>query len=149
MTFNEICNDYVLLVIIILYLLKRHCKVVHVSIVKANGLSHTHWQAKSSAQTQSPIGMRRINQGCQRSGKSQGKFLFFKVREKSGNSVKSQGKSLNGRKSGNSQGILWWMPAIFFLWKSTPFCSSFKCLIWIQASQILTSVLMLCDIFRS
>ena len=60
MTFNEICNDYVLLVIIILYLLKRHCKVVHISIVKANGLSHTHWQAKSSAQTQSPIGMRRI-----------------------------------------------------------------------------------------
>ena len=26
----------------------------------ANGLSHTRWQAKSSAQTQSPIGMRRI-----------------------------------------------------------------------------------------
>ena len=26
----------------------------------ANGLSHTHWQAKSSAQTQSPRGMRRI-----------------------------------------------------------------------------------------
>ena len=26
----------------------------------ANGLSHTHWQAKSSAQTQSPIGMRKI-----------------------------------------------------------------------------------------
>ena len=42
-----------------------------------------------------------ISQGCQRSGKSQGKFLFFKVREKSGNSVKSQGKSLDMRKSGN------------------------------------------------
>ena len=26
----------------------------------ANGLSHTHWQAKSSAHTQSPIGIRRI-----------------------------------------------------------------------------------------
>ena len=26
----------------------------------ANGLSHTYWQAKSSAQTQSPIGIRRI-----------------------------------------------------------------------------------------
>ena len=45
-------------------------------------------------------------QGCQRSGKSQGKFLFFKVREKSGNSVKSQGKSLDGGKSGKSQEIL-------------------------------------------
>ena len=42
-----------------------------------------------------------LNQGCQRSGKSQGKFLFFKVREKSGNSVKSQGKSLDMEKSGN------------------------------------------------
>ena len=30
-------------------------------------------------------------QGCQRSGKSQGKKYFFKVREKSGNFTKSQG----------------------------------------------------------
>ena len=29
-------------------------------IVTFNDLSHTHWQAKSSAQTQPPIGMRRI-----------------------------------------------------------------------------------------
>lgn len=34
------------------------------------------------------------------------KNLFFKVREKSGNSVKSQGKSLEMVKSGKSQGIL-------------------------------------------
>ena len=56
-----------------------------------------------------------LTQGCQRSGKSQGKFLFFKVREKSGNSIKSQGKSLDMGKSGKSQGILWWMPMILFL----------------------------------
>ena len=60
-------------------------------------------------------------QGCQRSGKSQGKFLFFKVREKSGNFVKSQGKSLDMGKSGKSQGILWWMAAILFLSQSYSF----------------------------
>ena len=32
-------------------------------------------------------GLQTLEQGCQRSGKSQGKFLFFKVREKSGNFV--------------------------------------------------------------
>ena len=33
-------------------------------------------------------------------------FFFFKVREKSGNSVKWSGKLDNLRKSGNGQGIL-------------------------------------------
>ena len=60
-------------------------------------------------------------QGCLRSGKSQGKFLFFKVREKSGNSVKSQGKFLDMRKSGKSQGILWWIPMILSLSQSYTF----------------------------
>ena len=41
-------------------------------------------------------------QGAQWSGKSQGNLLFFfKVREKSGNSVKWSGKLENLRKSGN------------------------------------------------
>ena len=43
-----------------------------------------------------------------------GNFLFFKVREKSGNSVKSLEKSLNTGKSRKSQGILWWLLAILF-----------------------------------
>ena len=43
-----------------------------------------------------------------------GKKIFFKVREKSGNSVKSQGKTMDMGKSGKSQGILWWMPMILF-----------------------------------
>ena len=64
-------------------------------------------------------------------------------------------------RSGKSQGILWkvrenlWMGESrgkvrefcdecpqYFLWELTPFRSSFKCLVWIHASQILTSVLM-------
>ena len=41
-------------------------------------------------------------QGAQWSGKSQGNlFCFFKVREKSGNSLKWSGKLENLRKSGN------------------------------------------------
>ena len=40
------------------------------------------------------------------SGKSQGKRKFFKVREKSGNFLRSQGKSLILSKSVKSQGIL-------------------------------------------
>ena len=59
---------------------------------------------------------------CSRVANSQGNFLFIKVREKSGNSVKNLGKSLDTAKSGNSQGILWWMLAIlFFLSQSYTF----------------------------
>ena len=50
---------------------------------------------------------RSINiQGAHSSGKSQGNLFFFKVREKSGNSVKWSGKLGNLQKSGKSQGIL-------------------------------------------
>ena len=69
-------------------------------------------------------GQGKVRESCEKSGKI---FGWGKVREKSGNIVM------------NACNI--------FLWESTPFCSSFKCLLWIQASQILTTVLMLCDIF--
>ena len=44
-------------------------------------------------------------------GKVREIFLFFKVREKSGNSMKSQGKSLDMGKSGKSQGIFYCLGA--------------------------------------
>jgi len=44
--------------------------------------------------------------GFPRSGNSQGKMNFFKVREKSGNFEIGQGKLKNKQKSGKSQGIL-------------------------------------------
>ena len=44
-------------------------------------------------------------QGCHTSGKSQGKFYFFKVRELSGNLKNCQGNSEKGQMSGKCQGI--------------------------------------------
>jgi len=54
-------------------------------------------------------GWKEGEQGCHGQGKSQGKKYFFKVREKSGNFVKSQGKLATLKKSGKisfGQGIL-------------------------------------------
>ena len=47
----------------------------------------------------------RIRQGAHRQGKVREICFFFKVREKSGNSVKWSGKLENLQKSGKSQGI--------------------------------------------
>ena len=47
-----------------------------------------------------------IQQGCHGQGKVREKQKFFKVREKSGNFAKSQGKSQFLSKSVKSQGIL-------------------------------------------
>ena len=92
---------------------------------------------------QPPAGACR--QGCQRSGKSQGKLLFFKVREKSGNSVKSQGKSLDMGKSMKSQGIVWWMPVmLFFVSQSYTFMLLILVLRTNPGGKILASF---CDIF--
>ena len=87
-----------------------------------------------------------VLQGCQRSGKSQGKILFFKVREKSGNFVKSQGKSLDMGKSGKSQGIFWWMPMILSLSQSYIFMFPILVPCMDPGGKILTSFLMLYDI---
>ena len=46
-------------------------------------------------------------QGCHGQGKVREKQKFFKVREKSGNFAKSQGKSQFLSKSVKSQGIFW------------------------------------------
>ena len=53
-----------------------------------------------------PSPLSNKNQGCHCQGKVRKKRKVFKVREKSGNLLKSQGKSLILSKSVKSQGIL-------------------------------------------